>query len=39
MAMPFFGSMVGLVPLALAFTITILIALISLYYFFTRGVL
>ena len=39
MALPFFGAMVGLVPLALAFTITILIALISLYYFFTRGVL
>lgn len=39
MALPFFGAMVGLVPLALAFTITIIIALISLYYFFTRGVL
>jgi hypothetical protein len=39
MGLPFFGSMVGLVPLALAFTITIIIALLSLYLFWTRGVL
>lgn len=39
MALPLLGGYLGLIPLALAFTITLLIAVITLYYFFTRGVL
>lgn len=33
------GGYLGLVPLALAFTVTLFIAIITLYYFFTRGAL
>lgn len=39
MALPLLGAQLGLVPLAMAFTVTIVIALITLYYFFTRGAL
>lgn len=39
MALPLLGGYLGLIPLALAFTITLMIAVITLYYFFTRGVL
>jgi hypothetical protein len=39
MALPLLGAQLGLVPLAMAFTVTLVIALISLYYFFTRGAL
>lgn len=36
---PFAGSYLGLMPLALAFTFTLFVVIIMLYYFFSRGIL